>query len=75
MTPDQLKSNLSDLAAMSQKSKKAGQNIKAQAQRRLDQVRSRLDELKPKVITDQAAEDEYLALTEEAGRLQRIVWS
>ena len=43
------------------------------AHARMQVVQDRLAELHPKVITDDVAADEYLRLTEEAGRLNLVL--
>ena len=44
-----------------------------QAQQQVDAITKRLDELRPKVLLDEAAADEYTHLVEKRGRLNVVI--
>lgn len=73
ITPDSLRQNLSDLAGQQAKAAASGGKIHDSARVRLGVVQARMEELRPKALTDQAAADEYQALTEETGRLNIVL--
>jgi hypothetical protein len=73
ITPDSLRRNLSDLSAdASRANRSADEIIKAAGERR-DVVTARMDELRPKTLTDPAAADEYGALVHERGQLDLVI--
>lgn len=51
----------------------AEKRIMQQAQQQVDAITKRLDELRPKVLLDEAAADEYTDLVEKRGRLNVVI--
>lgn len=68
-TPDSLRSKLADVAKAQAGVRRSGENIKRAAAERGEVIDARLAELRPNVITDQAAAEEYEALLQERGQL------
>jgi lysylphosphatidylglycerol synthetase-like protein (DUF2156 family) len=73
MTPDDLRSSLSSLAAASSKAARAGVSIERAAAERRDAVMARMSELSQSVLSDKAAADEYSALVRERGQLDIVL--
>lgn len=70
---DHIKSQLADIAALQAKTNKAGSQIYDSALHRLGEVNSRIQEIRPKVMTDDDLADEYIDLIDERGHLQRVI--
>ncbi len=68
-TPDSLKTAIAGVHKQASEVQRNGAAIKVSAAERIADIDKRLAELRPKVITDQAAADEFLDLTTERGRL------
>ena len=75
MTPDELRTGLSQLAVLGQKTRGAGDALRGQACERREAVKREAAELRAKAICDPDAEQRYLDLTEQDGRLVRMVQS
>jgi hypothetical protein len=72
ITPDSLRADLAALAGDKAKTDAADGHIRETARARLEVVQARIDELKPKAMTDDAAGEEYQMLIAERGRLNLI---
>ena len=70
---DKIRAALGDLAALSAKTEAAERRILAQAERRLDVIAGRLDEIRPRALLDEALADEYQRLILERGKLNLVV--
>ena len=70
---DAAKRRLCHLAGLSQKTVEAERGILAAAGERRAAVQADLDRLQPRVNTDAAAGDQYMALTAERGRLDTMI--
>lgn len=70
--PD-LRRRLGALSAMAAKTSAAEKRIVEAAAERRGVIQSRLDELRPKAISDAAAGDEYQTLIHERGRLDIVL--
>lgn len=64
---------LGELGAMAQKTEAAEREILARAEKRLTEVTSRLEELRPKAHIDEATGAEYTGLVSERGSLERVI--
>lgn len=64
---------LGELGAMAQKTEEAERDILARAEKREGEVSSRIEELRPKVHTDEAAATEYTELVDELGKLHTVI--
>ena len=73
MSPDEIRKNLSDLASMAGKAARAGEKIATAAAERRDVVDARIAELRPRVLLDEAAAQEYQDLIEERGRIDIVL--
>lgn len=73
ITPDSLRRDLSDAAAASAKSERAGGEIRKAAEERDAVIQKRLLELIGKTFDDQEACDEYQALIRERGELAMVL--
>lgn len=73
ITTDPLRRNLADLSASKSAIARQNNEIIKAAEDRHGAVLARLDELRPKVHTDQSAADEYGALVEERGQLEIVM--
>lgn len=72
ITTDSLKRSLADGAAAAAKASAAGAKIVDAAGERRVQIDARLNELRPKTLTDPQAAIEYSGLVEERGRLDLV---
>ncbi len=70
---DKIHSALGDLSALASKTEAAERRILAQAERRLDVIAGRLDEIRPRALLDDALSDEYQRLILERGKLNLVV--
>lgn len=70
---DRIKSQLTEIASLQAKTTKAGSQIYDSALHRLDEVNSRVNEIRPKVMTDKDLADEYLDLIDERAHLLRVI--
>lgn len=70
---DNIKSQLADIAVLQAKTNKAGSKIYDSALQRLSEVNVRIQEIRPKVMTDNDLADEYIDLIDERGHLQRVI--
>lgn len=70
---DNTRRQLGELGALADKTEKAERDILERARKRHEEVASRIEELRPKVHTDQAAADEYTDLVSERGTLERVI--
>lgn len=70
---DELRGKLGKLAGHAAVAAEVDARIARQSAERIDAIRDRLAELAPSALTSKDAEDEYLRLVEERGRLQQMV--
>jgi hypothetical protein len=70
---DKIRTKLAALAGHSAVAAEVDRRIAEQAAARIDAITARLDVLRPSVLTDPAAEDEYQRLVDERGRLMEVV--
>ena len=70
---DEIRSRLGDLSALAAKTQATERRILEQAERRLDQIAGRLEEIKPRVLLDESLSDEYQRLILERGKLGLVV--
>ena len=70
-----LSKELSDLASMDGRTRRAAAHIETAALQRREEVERRLAELRCQVLSDAAAATEYQALVLERGRLDRVLAS
>lgn len=73
ITPDSIRRNLADLAGEAAHAGRSDQEIWRAAADRRDKVVARMDELRPKAVTDQGAAVEYAELTRERGQLDLVL--
>jgi len=73
ITPDSLRSDLAGLAADGAKAAASGGRIVEAAQRRREEVTAEMDRLRPTVLTDDQAADQYMRLTAERGQLDMVL--
>lgn len=64
---------LGELGAMAAQTEQAERDILARAEKRLGEVMSRIEALRPQVNTDEAAAIEYTDLVSESGSLERVI--
>ena len=64
---------LGELGAMAAKTEQAERDILARAEKRIGEVMSRIEVLRPQVNTDEAAAIEYADLVSERGSLERVI--
>jgi len=69
----EIRRRLAELSAMGGKAALAGVKIAEAAAGRRAVVQSRIDDLRPKALTDAAAAAEYQTLIEERGRLDQVI--
>ena len=70
---DQIRSRIADLSALAAKTQATERLILEQAERRLEQIAGRLEEIKPRVLLDESLSDEYQRLILERGKLGLVV--
>lgn len=73
MTPEDLHSRIGSTASMLRQIHRQGEVIAAGAAERLEAVNERLQALRLSAVTDRAAAEEYMRLTEEKGALLRTL--
>lgn len=73
MDTNELRKRLARLTAMQQHSTETDRQISEAAESRLAVVKARLDELRPSVLSDNRAAEEYEDLVMESGRLNRVL--
>jgi hypothetical protein len=74
-TPDDLKTSLEGVQKSAAEADGAGRKIVEAAEERMAVVDAALKDLRPQALVSQTAADEYLALTEERGRLALVIAS
>jgi hypothetical protein len=72
-TTESLKRQLADGAAQLSGTDRSNEAIRTAAVERINVIDDRLEELRPKTITDKAAADEYQALVLEIGTLRHVL--
>lgn len=70
---DQIRSRIAALSALAVKTQQTERRILEQAERRLGEIAGRLDEIRPRVLLDDALADEYQRLILERGKLDIVV--
>lgn len=70
---DQIHSALGDLSALASKTDAAERRILEQAEKQLGEIATRIDEIRPRVLLDDALSDEYQRLILERGKLNLVV--
>ena len=70
---EKVRAKLAALAGHSAVAAEVDRRIAEQAAARMNAITARLDVLRPSVLTDPAAEDEYQQLVDERGRLMEVV--
>jgi len=70
-----MRRRLAELSAMGAKTARAGSAIAAAAVERREVIEAKIAELRPRVLTDSAAADEYQALIHERGQLDIVLGS
>jgi hypothetical protein len=70
---DQIRSRIADLSALAAKTQATERRILERAERRLEQIAGRLEEIKPRVLLDESLSDEYQRLILERGKLGLVV--
>lgn len=70
---DDVRGKLARLAGHSAVADEVDARTLAHASSRADAITARLDEIRPRVLLDQDAADEYERLAEERGRLRQLV--
>jgi len=70
---DQIRSRIADLSALAAKTQATERRILERAERRLEQIAGRLEEIKPRVLLDESLSDEYQRLILERGKLGIVV--
>lgn len=73
MTPEDLHARIGRTASMLRHIHRQSEAIAAGATERLEAVTARLEALRLSAITDRAAAEEYMRLTEEKGALLRTL--
>lgn len=73
VTPDTLKRALSDGAAATANAQRSDDEIHKAAVTRLDEIQTRLNELRARAMTESPAGDEYQGLIRERGELALVL--
>jgi hypothetical protein len=73
MGPDEIKASLAAGANSAARAAQAGENIVKSAHERLEVVQDRMDAIRGTALTNPDHGQEYMALTEEAGQLARVI--
>lgn len=68
-----MKTLLGNLAELSARTDAAERRIHDRAVERDDEIAARMDELRPVVLTDEAAADEYRRLSVERGKVAHVI--
>lgn len=69
----EIQRRLADLASAGARAAASRAKIAEAAESRLEDVSGMLSDLRPRVVTDNKAAADYQALTEESGRLERVL--
>ena len=73
MKPEEIRSRLTELDGLSEKTESAERRILTAAQSRIDAVQARIETLRPTVLLGAKAEEEYKALVEERRKLRVVI--
>lgn len=73
MPANEIRTRLATLHALEAKTRQTEQRILERAELRLDDINDRIEELRPRVMIDEDAADEYQRLIVERGKLHMVV--